>query len=102
MLHNSMDCSPPGSSVHGILQAKTLEWVAISFSGDCPNPGVRPGSPAFQEDSLLSEPPGDIPVGKGAFYCLKVIIYRGCGQQIFNSYSFYVLNNIRKGGCKSS
>ena len=27
-----MDCSPPGSSVHGILQAKVLEWVAISFS----------------------------------------------------------------------
>ena len=26
------DCSPPGSSVHGILQARTLEWVAISFS----------------------------------------------------------------------
>ena len=27
-----MDCSPPGSSVHGILQARILEWVAISFS----------------------------------------------------------------------
>ena len=27
-----MDCSPPGSSVHGILQARTLEWVAMSFS----------------------------------------------------------------------
>ena len=27
-----MDCSPPGFSVHGILQARTLEWVAISFS----------------------------------------------------------------------
>ena len=31
-LCNSMDCSPPGSSVHGILQARILEWVAISFS----------------------------------------------------------------------
>ena len=31
-----MDCIPPGSSVHGILQARTLEWVAISFSrGSC-------------------------------------------------------------------
>ena len=28
-----MDCSPPGSSVHGILQARILEWVAIAFSG---------------------------------------------------------------------
>ena len=27
-----MDCSPPGSSVHGILQARILEWAAISFS----------------------------------------------------------------------
>ena len=27
-----MDCSPPGSSVHGILQARVLEWVAIAFS----------------------------------------------------------------------
>ena len=27
-----MDCNPPGSSVHGLLQARTLEWVAISFS----------------------------------------------------------------------
>ena len=31
-LHNSMDCSPPGSSVHGVLQTRILEWVAISFS----------------------------------------------------------------------
>ena len=31
-LCDPMDCSPPGSSIHGILQARTLEWVAISFS----------------------------------------------------------------------
>ena len=31
-LCDPMDCSPPGSSVHGILQARVLEWVAISFS----------------------------------------------------------------------
>ena len=31
-LCNPMDCSPPGSSVHGILQARILEWVDISFS----------------------------------------------------------------------
>ena len=31
-LCDAMDCSPPGSSVHGILQARILEWVAISFS----------------------------------------------------------------------
>ena len=32
ILHDLMDCSPPGSSVHGILQARILEWVVISFS----------------------------------------------------------------------
>jgi len=31
-LPNPMDCSPPGSSVHGLLQARILEWVAIPFS----------------------------------------------------------------------
>ena len=31
-LCDPMDCSPPGSSLHGILQARVLEWVAISFS----------------------------------------------------------------------
>ena len=32
---NPMDCSPPGSSVHGILQTRILEWVAIPFSRGC-------------------------------------------------------------------
>ena len=32
ILHDPMDCSPPGSSVHGILQARVLEWGAIAFS----------------------------------------------------------------------
>ena len=48
----------PGSSVHGILQAGILEWVAIPFSGDLPDPGIEHKSPALQADSLPSEPPG--------------------------------------------
>ena len=36
-LCDPMDCSPPGSSVHGILQARVLEWRAISFSTQCLN-----------------------------------------------------------------
>ena len=41
-----MDCSLPGSSVHGILQARILEWVAsISSPGDLPDPGIEPESP---------------------------------------------------------
>ena len=42
-LCNSMDCSPPGSSVRGVLQARMLESIAISFSRDLPNPGIEPG-----------------------------------------------------------
>ena len=57
-LCHPMDSSQPGSSVHRILQARILEWVAISFSGDLPNPGIKPGSPALQGDSLPTEPPG--------------------------------------------
>ena len=36
---NPMDCSPPGSSAHGIFQTRVLEWVAIAFSGT----GIRTG-----------------------------------------------------------
>ena len=43
-----MDCSPLGSSDHGILQGGRLEWVPIPFSGDLPNPGIEPGSLALQ------------------------------------------------------
>ena len=59
-----MDGSPPGSSLHGILQARILDWVAISFSRDLPDPGIEPGSPALQADSLPSEPPGKPEVAK--------------------------------------
>ena len=53
-----MDCSPPGSSVHGIFQARIQEGVVISFSRDLPGSGIEPRSPALQAVSLLSEPPG--------------------------------------------
>ena len=46
-----MDCNPPGSSVHGISQARILEWVAISFSGGSSRPRKNV-SPALQADSL--------------------------------------------------
>ena len=53
-----MDCSLSGFSVHGIFQARVLEWIAISFSRDLPDPGIEPGFPALQADALPSEPPG--------------------------------------------
>ena len=57
-LYDPVDCSLPGFSVHGILQARILEWASILFSRDLPDLGIEPGSPALQADSLLSEPPG--------------------------------------------
>ena len=46
-LCHPMDCSPLGSSVHGIFQARVLEWVAISFRGSF-QPEIEPGSPELQ------------------------------------------------------
>ena len=57
-LCDPMECSLPGSTVHGMLQARVLEWVAIPFSGGSFQPGIEPRSPALQADSLPAEPPG--------------------------------------------
>ena len=45
-LCDPMDCSPPGSSVHWVPQARVLEWVAIFSSRRSPDPGTEPVSPA--------------------------------------------------------
>ena len=57
-LCDPMDCSPPGSSIHGIVQARILERVAISPPEDLPNPGIKAPSPALAEGFFTSEPPG--------------------------------------------
>ena len=44
-LCDAMVSSPPGSSVHGILQARILEWVAFPSPGDLLNPGIKTRSP---------------------------------------------------------
>ena len=56
-----MDCSPRDSSVHGILQARNLEWVACPPLGDLPYSGIQPKSLMFlacRVGSLLLVPPG--------------------------------------------
>ena len=60
-LCNPMDCSPPGSSVHGIFQARILEWVAISFSKVSSGPGTEPVSPSLAGRFFATEPPGQAP-----------------------------------------
>ena len=49
-----MDWSSPGSSVHAILQARILDWVAISFSRGSSCPGIKPGSPILQAVSCTT------------------------------------------------
>ena len=60
-----MDCSPPGFSVHGISQARKLEWLPFPTPGDLPNPGIEPTStvaPALAGRFFTSEPPGKPPL----------------------------------------
>ena len=69
-----MDCSPPGSSVHGILQARILEWVAFPFSRGSSQPRIEPRSPALQADSLPAEPQGKPKnTGVGSLSLLQLI-----------------------------
>ena len=53
-----MYCSLPGSSVHGILQARILVAISWVTPGDRPDPGIEPRSPQVQADSLPAESPG--------------------------------------------
>ena len=57
-LCDPVDYSPPGSSVHGILQARMLEWIAMPLSRGSSQPRGWTQAPALWADSLLSEPPG--------------------------------------------
>ena len=62
-------------AIHGILQARILEWVAFPFSrgssqpGDLLNPGIEPSSPILQVDSLPAEPQGKPFQGRHPSYC---------------------------------
>ena len=60
-LWDLMDCSPPGSSVLGIYQARILEWAAISCSRDLSDAGIKsvsPVAPAVVGRFFTAEPPG--------------------------------------------
>ena len=59
-----MDCSPVGSSVHGIFQARILKWVGILPPRGLPNSGIEPespASPAVADGFFTREPPGKPP-----------------------------------------
>ena len=62
-------CNPMDYTVHGIIQASILEWVAFPSPGDLPNPGIELRSPTLQVDSLPDEARGK-PAVFGAFHFL--------------------------------
>ena len=76
-LCNPMVCSPLGSSVHVILQARTLEWVAFPYPGDLLNPGIELVSPALLVDSSPSEPPGK-PTPKRIYILYEQLSHSDC------------------------
>ena len=57
-LCHPVDCSPPGSSLQGLLQARNWSGLAFPSPGDLPNPGIKPGSPTLQAHALTSDSPG--------------------------------------------
>ena len=65
---DSMDCRPPGPSVHGIFQARILEWLPFASPEDLPNRGIQPVSLALASGFFITGPPGKqmcvLPIGK--------------------------------------
>ena len=82
-LCDSMDCSPPGSSVHGILQARILEWGAMP-SAKGYDLGIKPtfpASPALQVDFLPTEPNWEAP-----------IVYANKNSRIYRPEFIFIMN----------
>ena len=92
-LCDPMDCSPPGSSVHGILQARILEWRILEpfpSPGDLPDPGSRPFrreshelwfSTCFSEQAAVA--PGDLVGMQGLGFHLDLLTRNsGLGETV--------------------
>ena len=84
-LCDRMDYSLPGSSVHGILQARILEGLPFPSPGDLPGPGIGPVSPALTGRFFTAEPPGKP----------KAILNIFCNSSTFSFYfHFYSSSRI--------
>ena len=92
-----MDCRSPGSSVHGILQARYWSGLPFSSLGDHPDPGIKPRCPTLQADSSLFEPPGKhnavlLNVEDQLYGTVGCLIYTSMDyvrQRMFINMSFY-------------
>ena len=110
-LCDSMDCSPPGSSVHEILQARILEWVAMPFSRGSSPPRDQTQSPALQADSLSSEQPGKRPPPKVpndpaipllGIYHEKITIQKDICTSMFTAALFTIARKWKQPRCLST
>ena len=108
-LSDPMGCSLPGSSIHGILQARRLEWRAISYSTGSSQPRDQTLCPlALQADSLSPEPSGMMEqnvfffqmksVRNGLITCNIYIVNRKSGKTLIVVRAFYELQQIAEGG----
>ena len=105
-LCSPMDCSPPGSSVHAILQARILEWVSSPSPGDLPNPEIEPVSLGLlcllhlQAGSL---PPGKPRIGrvlrKAPIICL---VSRLVGETHLSGWSWFLSSGCSHSSCRKS
>ena len=101
-LCDPMDCGPPGSSVHGILQARILEWVAIPFSRGFSQVRVQIQVSCIAVDSLPSEPISICKTAQKTWIsilsialeevldCLRTIIILSC-LTVFFSFCIFLL-----------
>ena len=81
-LRDPIDCSPPGSSVHGIFQARVLEWSAVSLDDcktaactDVPSDGITPKLPAAMAGSTFT---AGTPTGRCLLMCCVVKVSLTC------------------------
>ena len=81
-LCDPVDCSLPGFSIHGIIQARILEWVAMPFSKDLPNPGIEPASLTFPELATGSLPL--VPSGKPFVTLKNCDTHRALGTEVWD------------------
>ena len=83
---DSMDCSLPGFSIHGILQIEYRSGQHLSPPGALPNPGIEPRSPTLQADSLLSELQGKFYMQQCAYVHPELLIYPPSPETLYKGH----------------
>ena len=100
-LYNSMDYSPPGSSVHGDSPGKNTGIGSYSSRpcpppGDLPDPGIEPGSPALQANSLPAELPMKLHIYIYVYICKLITKIRSDNTAITSHRYNYVVKTLKK------